>query len=50
VAPWLGGFAALVSRLAPERSPRFTQYLEDRLACLERLIAARIEELRQRVQ
>jgi len=28
VAPWLGGFAALVSRLAPERSPRFTQYLE----------------------
>lgn len=28
VVPWLAGFAALVSRLAPERSPRFTQYLE----------------------
>jgi phosphate:Na+ symporter len=28
VLPWLGGFTALVSRMAPERSPRFTQYLE----------------------
>jgi len=28
VAPWLGTFTALVARLAPERSPRFTQYLE----------------------